>query len=237
MQLAENCVTQGYAGIGIAPISSVNCNAPTTEATKKGIYVVNIDEKMDMKDLIGRGGAVQGFVSTDNVKVGNVAAGYIVKLLGQGKFDVAIVEGKAGNASGEDRKNGADQAFKAAGYNIVASQPADWDRTKAYDLANAYMDRFPNLKAIYACNDTMAMGVEEAVKKSGKKILVVGTDGNPDAIASVKAGDLTATVAQDTHAIGAEAFQMLVDAVTNKVKIDPSATVPTKGVAPQLITK
>jgi D-allose transport system substrate-binding protein len=237
VQILENCVTRGYKAIGVAPISPVNLNAKIAEATKKGIYVVNIDEMVDRANLRSQGGAVQGFVATDNVAVGQLGAGFIINALAGGG-EVAIIEGKAGNVSGEDRKQGATQAFgAAAGFNIVASQAADWDRTMAFDLANSLITRFPNLRGIYACNDTMAMGVLEAVKRANKNIIVVGTDGNPDAIDSVKAGELGATVAQDTDSIGGIGLEMLVESYTSKAAIDPNAEVPFRGAQAQLITR
>jgi D-allose transport system substrate-binding protein len=237
VQLLENCISQGYKAIGVAPISPVNLNAAITQATKKGIYVINIDEMVNRDNLTSQGGAVQGFVATDNVAVGKLGAGYIIEKL-PGGGQVAIIEGMAGNKSGEDRKNGATAAFQAAsGYNIVASQAANWDRTMAYDLATSLVTRFPDLQGIYCCNDTMAMGAIEAVKRSGKSIVVVGTDGNDDAIASVKAGELGATVAQDTHLIGGIGVEMMVNALKNKVKIDPNADVPFQGAQAQLVTR
>jgi D-allose transport system substrate-binding protein len=107
----------------------------------------------------------------------------------------------------------------------------------AYDLASSLVTRFPDLKGIYCCNDTMAMGALEAVKRSGKSIIVVGTDGNDDAIASVKAGELGATVAQDTHLIGGIGVEMMVNAIKNQVRIDVNGDVSFQGAQAQLVTK
>lgn len=79
----------------------------------------------------------------------------------------------------------------------MASQPADWDRLKALEAATNILRAHPDLKAFYANNDTMALGVVEAVKKSGKKgIVIVGTDGIRQARSAIQDGDLTATVAE-----------------------------------------
>ena len=237
VQLLENCITMGYKAIAVAPISPVNLNAKIAEATKKGIYVINIDEMVDTNNLRSQGGAVQGFVATDNVSVGKLGAGFIINEL-SGGGDVAIIEGRPGAVSGEDRRDGATEAFRAAsGFNLVASQAADWDRTLAFDLANNYMARFPNLKGIYCCNDTMAMGALEAVKRANKDIIVVGTDGNPDAIESVKNGELGATVAQNTGLVGSIGFELLVNANTKGIPIDPNANVPFTAAQAELITR
>lgn len=82
----------------------------------------------------------------------------------------------------------------------------------------------PNLKAIYCCNDTMALGALQAVKNAGKDVIVVGTDGAEEALQSVQAGELSATVAQDSAGIGATSLKRMIEAVKNKETIDANAT-------------
>ncbi|NLI21510.1 MAG: D-allose transporter substrate-binding protein [Clostridiales bacterium] len=237
LTILENAVSKGYKAIGVAPLSPTNLNNVIAQAMKEGIYVVNIDEKVDIDALKALGGNVMGFVTTDNVAVGKLAGADICKKLPDGG-EVAIIEGKAGNASGLDRRNGAEAAFKEqSNITLVDSQPADWDRTKAYDVATNYITKHPDLKAIYCCNDTMAMGALEAVKAAGASIMVYGTDGNDDAVASVKAGELAGTVAQDPAGIGARAFEMLVNMVKEQTPIDLAADVPVEYVSAQLILK
>ncbi len=206
---------QGYDGIGIAPISPTNAIEGIVAANAAGIPVVNLDEKVDADELAAAGGYLVGFATTDNVAVGATGAGYIIENTEVG--EVAIIEGKAGAASGESRRQGAEEAFIEAGYTIVASQPADWDRNKALDVATNIIAQYPDLKAFYCANDTMALGVQEAVENAGlaDQIMVVGTDGIPDAIQSVADGRMSATVAQDPAEIGVVCFNMLLDAVKN----------------------
>ncbi len=234
--LLENAISKGYKAIGVAPISDVNLNNAISDATKKGIYIINIDEKINMSELVGLGGASYAYVATDNVAVGKLGAEYLIDLIGSAG-EVAIIEGKAGAVSGENRRDGAKAAFETAGLDIVGSQPADWDRTKAYDVATNYITANPDLKAIYCCNDTMAMGAQEAVEASGKDIKVCGTDGNDDAIQSVADGKLAATVAQDPAAVGAKGLQLMVEAVTKAESIVSTEEVPVFGVEAVLITK
>ena len=230
LRIFEDLLIKDYDGIGFAPLSPVNLIQPAVNAYKDGIPTVNIDEKVDMDELKNAGGNVNAFVTTDNVKVGEQAGQFIVDTIKEGK--VAIVEGKSGNASGEARRQGAANAFEAAeGIELVASQPADWDRNKALDVVSNMIQRYPDLKAIYAANDTMALGALQAVQNAGKQdqIIVVGTDGQPEAIESVKNGGLTATVAQDSAEIGRESLRLLVEAVKENKVI-------TEGVEPEIVT-
>lgn len=239
LKILENCINKGYKAIGVAPLSPTNLINGIVEANQKGIYVMNIDEKIDMDSLKAAGGSVIAFATTDNEKVGEKGAQYILDNLTDGG-EVAIIEGKAGNASGEARKTGAENTFKAASQvTLVASQPADWDRQKALDTAASMLQSNPNLKAIYCCNDTMALGALQAVKNAGKlgQILVVGTDGAAEALESVKAGELSATVAQNSAEIGATSLRRMIQAVKDGEKIDSNATAETIPVDSYVVTK
>ncbi len=212
--ILEKCINDGYDGIAIAPLSASNMVSTVAKATTAGITIVNIDEKLDMAEMEKQGGAVVGFVTTDNVAVGAKGAGYIAENVEKGS-KVAIIEGKAGNASGEDRRDGAKKAFEDAGLEVVGSIPADWDRQKALDAATSFIQQNPDLKGIYCCNDTMALGALQAVINENKlgEIFVVGTDGDTEAVDSVNKGELSATVAQDPAGIGAKGLELLVEAV------------------------
>ncbi|HEY0208533.1 D-allose transporter substrate-binding protein [Acerihabitans sp.] len=216
LQLFEDLTNKNYKGIAFAPLSAVNLVIPVAKAYQKGIYLVNLDEKIDLANLAKAKGNVEAFITTDNVAVGAKGARFIIDRLGAEGGEVAIIEGKAGNASGEARRNGATAELKANSHiKLVASQPADWDRIKALDVATNVLQRNPRLKAFYCANDTMAMGVAQAVANAGQtgKILVVGTDGIPEARKMVAQGMMTATVAQNPAEIGANGLTILVNAV------------------------
>ena len=201
--------------------------------------MVNVDEKVNMEQLKANKANVEGFVNTDNFKVGASAAKFIVEQIKSG--DVIIIEGKAGTTSGEDRRTGATSVFtNTAGINLVASQPADWDRTRALDVTSSLLQRYPNIKAIYCCNDTMALGAQQAVENIQKQnsIIVVGTDGTPEAFQSIKEGRLKATMEQDSKQIGAQGLRLLVEAVQqNKGLISVDAEPKVIGLEAILVTQ
>ncbi len=239
LRILENCLAKNYKAIGVAPLSPTNLINGIVQANKKGIYVMNIDEKIDMDTLKSAGGSVIAFATTDNVKVGEKGANFIIDKLTDGG-EVAIIEGKAGNASGEARKQGATAAFEAKdNIKLVGSQPADWDRQKALDTAASMIQQNPNLKAFYCCNDTMALGALQAVKNAGKlgEIMVVGTDGAAEALKSVEAGELSATVAQDSAEIGAVSLRQMIKAVNDGAAIDANATPETIPVDSYIVEK
>lgn len=214
LTILESCIQQGYDGIAIAPLSGVNVLTGIGKATRKGITIVDVDEKFDEKELANQGGACVAFVATDNVAVGAKGAQYIVDTVGK-DAKVAIIEGKSGNQSSEDRTQGARKAFTDGNVEIISSQAADWDRQKAMDIASTLIQQNPDLKGIYCCNDGMALGAVQAVINADKlgKILVVGTDGDAEAVSSIAGGGLSATVAQNPAQIGATSLDILINAV------------------------
>jgi D-allose transport system substrate-binding protein len=239
-RLLEDAINKHYKAIGVAPITAVNMIQQIVAANQKGIYVVDMDEKVDMAQLKSAGGSVVAFLSTDNKAVGEKAGKFILSKIGAAGGKVAIIEGKAGNASGDARRDGAVAAFKgASNVKIVASLPADWDRARALDVATNMLQRNPDLKAIYACNDTMALGAFQAVRNAGKQgqIAVVGTDGAPEAIDSVNAGELTATIAQDAAGVGARSLDILIHALATKPAIKADNAPQMISIDSRLVTK
>lgn len=235
VSILETMIESGqYDAFMVAPISDANLVNTVADANAQGYLVANADERINADALEAAGGSLVSFVSTDNVIVGRTAGEYIASLLEEGD-EVAIVEGKAGAKSGEDRRDGCKAAFEEAGLNIVDSQPADWDKTRAYDLASNLLNKHENLKAIYCCNDVMGMGVYEAVADSGRDVIVVGTDGNTPAIDSIRDGGMAATVAQNPAGVGARTLELLHQAFTNG-DTPGSAAIVEESVDPILVT-
>ena len=233
----EDIISKDYAGIAVAPLTPVNLISGIVKANEKGIPVVNVDEPVDAAALKEAGGAMIALVTTDNKLVGKTAGDFIVKTIGSGK--VAIIEGTSGNVTSQNRSAGAAEALKAGGCEVVASQPGDWDRIKSLDVAANLIQSNPDLKAFYCANDTMALGVLQAVQNANKtdQIIVIGTDAIAGAKESVAAGELTATVGQDNVGIAVRCLELLIKSVDDGWKLDVAAAMPTEYIDSFLVTK
>ena len=181
------------------------------QATDMGIPVIDLDANLD-HDIAAKAGVKIAFtIGSDNQAAGAKGADYLAEKLGKdAKGGVLVIEGLAGNITGQKRAKGfAEELAKAApGLKIVASLPGDWDGQKAANIANDTMTANEDLVAIFCANDTMALGAVEAARAAGKdKIVVIGVDGNSDAVKSIKAGRLTASVAQLPYLVGKQAVE------------------------------
>jgi ABC-type sugar transport system substrate-binding protein len=209
----EDQLAKGVDAIAIAP-TDPNALAPIVDQAKaQGAGVVFVDTK----------GMNEGvtFIGTNNEVGAALAADYICKNVPQGS-DVAILQGIITQSTGQARAEGARKGLQECGMNIVAEQPADWDRAQGQSVMENILTGNPNLKAVFASNDNMALGAVEALKAAGKlaDVMVVGFDANPDAAASILAGEMSASVAQNPRNMGALGVENALK-VKNGETIDP----------------
>lgn len=75
-------------------------------------------------------------IASDNVLGGKIAGDYIAKKAGEGA-KVIELQGIAGTSAARERGEGFQLAVAAHKFNVLASQPADFDRTKGRFERNA----------------------------------------------------------------------------------------------------
>jgi D-allose transport system substrate-binding protein len=181
-------------------------------ANEMGIPVVDLDGNLDHEIAAEAGVEIAFSIGSDNVAAGAQAADWLVGQIGaEATGPVLVIEGLAGNITGERRAQGfADRlAELAPGLEIVARLPGDWDRGKAANITNDVLTAHPDLVAIFAANDGMALGAVETVFAAGKQdqVTVIGVDGNSDAVRSIRDGRLDASVAQLPYLVGKQAVE------------------------------
>lgn len=190
-------------------------------ANEMGMPVVDLDANLDHAIAAKAGVKIAFTIGSDNVAAGRQGADWLIHKLGaNAKGAVLVIEGLAGNITGQKRATGfrEELAKQAPGLKVAASLPGDWDRQKAANIANDIMTRNPDLVAIFCANDTMALGAVESVFAAGKggRIMVIGVDGNSDAVKSIKAGRLDASVAQLPYLVGKQAVEKTRDVLAGK---------------------
>ena len=209
----EDLLVKGVDVLLINPTDSDAVASSVRAANRSKIPVVTLDRAAN-------GGKVVSHVASDNVLGGEVAGNYIVEKLG-GKGKVVELEGIPGTTAARDRGEGFNKAI-AGKLEVVAKQSADFDRTKGLTVMENILQAQPEINAVFAHNDEMALGALKAIEASGRKnIVVVGFDATDDAVAAVKDGKLSATVAQkpaEIGAIGVEAVQENVPVALELIK-------------------
>lgn len=220
METALNVVNQDYDAIVAASITNTNLIPAIAAANEAGIPWIVVSEDQDNAVLEEYGAFVTARCRLSFYDEGKIAGQYVVEQLG-GKGKVAIIEGLAGTSATRDRSAGFAEALAGSEIEIVASQPGDWDRQQAYDAAASILQANPDVAAIYALNDTMALGVMAAVEQAGKDVIVIGDDGTMEAFESIKNGQLAATIDGVAYQIAYYSVHAAVKAVAEEVDVLP----------------
>ncbi|MFV0430952.1 MAG: substrate-binding domain-containing protein [Alphaproteobacteria bacterium] len=185
LTIAQVMVNQCYDAYVISPQNSSNLMPAIKQISESCKPLV---------DVIEPGVIAATYIGADEVYVGRQAAEYLKKELGEGG-KVIHIKGAPGSEAGANRTKGFTEGSKELGLDLIATVPADWDQTKAYNATQQLLKRFPDVQGFYAANDTMAVGVAEAVAAAGKSdaIRVIGTDAIPAAVDLIRKGQMTAT--------------------------------------------
>lgn len=194
----EDLITQGVDLIIINPVDSTAVSPSVLSANEANIPVICVDRGSDEGEIVS-------FIASDNVEGGKMAGNYILENIGEND-KIAQLEGVPGASSTRERGEGFIQAIEGK-IELTASQTANFDRAEGLTVMENMIQAEPDIKAVFCQNDEMALGAAEALSGKDNDIIIVGFDGNEDAIEAVKNGSLSATVAQKPEEMGKIALE------------------------------
>lgn len=204
MTNVEDLLVQGVDLLMINPTDSAAVVSSVEAANEAGIPVVTLDRSAD-------GGEVATHIASDNYAGGVMAGEYIVELLG-GEGLVVELEGVPGASATIERGEGFNAAMDAVDtMEVIAAQTANFARAEGMSVMEDILQAQPEIDAVFAHNDEMALGALEAITASGRDILIVGFDATDDALAAVAEGTMAATVEQLPAEIGALGVEAAMD--------------------------
>lgn len=211
----EDLIQQGVDLILINPTDSEAVVATVEAANAADIPVITVDRSSE-------GGDVVAHIASDNIAGGELAGEYLLELVGEGA-QVVELEGIAGSSAARDRGEGFNNIANEK-LDVVAKQTANFNRAEGLTVMENILQGNPDVKAVFAHNDEMALGALEAIEAAGKDILVVGFDATEDAVKSVEDGKLAGTVAQKPDLIGQKAVEAAIKSLKGE-KVEASIPV------------
>ena len=184
----ETMMQKGVNGILVVPNGTDEIVASVKAANEAGIPVICLDTNAN-------GGEILSFIGTNNYQGGVLAGEWVAENF---EGQVAIITGVPGNQCHTDRTQGFIDGIEGKENITLAGEPVPGycERAQGMTCAENLLVAYPDLVAIYCCNDQMAMGAGEAVKAAGKNVAVIGFDGSPDCAQGIIDGMCAASVAQ-----------------------------------------
>ncbi|WP_025820188.1 ribose ABC transporter substrate-binding protein RbsB [Shewanella marina] len=213
----EDLTIRGAKVILINPTDSDAVSNAVRLANRNNIPVITLDRQANH-------GKVASHIASDNVQGGKMAADFIASKLGD-NAQVLQLEGIPGTSAARERGQGFAEGAAQHKLTVLASQPADFDRTKGLNVLENMLTANPTAQAVFAQNDEMALGAVRAAQAANKKLLIVGFDGTEEGIAVVKRGRLGATIAQQPQLIGATGIKV-ADKLLKNQAVEASIPVP-----------
>ncbi len=197
IQLVENQIERKVNAIVIAPGDSQRLVPVLKKAQDSGIKVVNIDNRLDRNVLASYGVKSFPFISVDNEQAAYMSAKYVADRINE-STEVAIFEGIRSADNANQRKQGAERAFKEnTKLKVVATESANWKIDEAYITAKRVFDNHPKIGLVFCANDMMAIGVIKYLQETGrKKVLVASFDALDEAKDAIRHGQLASTIDQ-----------------------------------------
>ncbi|MGV9565046.1 ABC transporter substrate-binding protein [Streptomyces sp. NPDC003480] len=207
----EDMIAQGAKALIVAPENSDGLGPALAQAKAKKIPVLTIDRTVtgtacqDFIAFIGSNFYGQAQIAADDLAGATHAQAHI-----------AILQGTPGNNVSADRTKGfTDQlAAKYTNMKVVASQTGNFDQTDGQKVMEQLLQAHPDINAVYAENDAMALGAIQAIRSAGKTpgkdIKIVSIDGIQQAVQGVANGQLAADIETNPR-FGPLAFQSLQD--------------------------
>jgi ribose transport system substrate-binding protein len=225
LQIVDAMITQHVDAICLAPIDKTSMVSVVERAAKQNIPVIIWDSGIDTENFVSQ-------VATDNYLAGQMAAERIGKIL-NGKGKVAMVAVMPGAASTMAREQGFEDAVKKdlPGIEIVDKRYGWADRAKSLAVAENMLTAHTDLDAMFASNESSAVGAAQALKSRNSKVRLVGFDSSPNLLDDLKSGAIDSLVVQDPFKMGYESVKAAVE------KLNGGTPKKINNLAPLVVTK
>ena len=192
----QDLITRGVKVLIINPVNPDAVAPALSAAADAKIPVMTVDRAIH--------GDVVTYVGRDNQQMGHIVGEVVAKRLKTGDKIIEI-QGDAGGTVMMARRDGFNKVVQAAGDKLVMGPYAEYVRANAVTAMQDLLQSNPDVKAVYAHNDDMALGALQVLRENNRKdVLVAGVDGLSEAVKDMANGDqYVATAANDPIRLGA----------------------------------
>jgi ABC-type sugar transport system substrate-binding protein len=226
----EDLVEQRVDVLLVTPYDSLSLGSAFKQANEAGIPIIVVDIGINDPDV-----TYESLIITDNYAGGRIAGEWLVSYFRDNRIEnptVATIEAQLGAENARERHNGFIDVMEENDINVVLGRSANSLRDEAMEVMEDFLQAYPELTAVFAECDDMALGALQAVKQAKAATVIVGYDGNLAACEQIQEGsNLKADIDQKPAEMGELAVQMAVDLI-NGVALEKMVTI-----TPELITR
>jgi len=211
MGMIQDVITRKVDAIILSTHDEAAAAPLVKQAVDAGIAVIIVNS-----DIANFPTPIHGVVGYSQRKGTKKIGDYFLEKLGGKEAKIGIIEGLPGYHSTERVGGFRDAVEGKPGIDIKASVPGGWNveggNTAGMDLLQAN----PDVDVLFAANDYMIMGAAQAAKALGRKLTLLGNDGDTAALEQIAEGQITATVNTTPFVMGQVALAVTMDALNGK---------------------
>ncbi|MEH6835525.1 MULTISPECIES: substrate-binding domain-containing protein [Falsihalocynthiibacter] len=168
----------------VLPFESEPLTDPVLNVKKTGALITVVDRGLSLP------GIEDIYVAGNNPELGRVSAQYMKTRLKEGD-NIVVLRGIPTIIDNE-RFDAFMAEMEGSGVNILDHKHANWNRDDGFEVMQDFLSRFPDIDAVWAQDDDIAIGVVAALKQAGRDgdgMFVVGGAGMKETIKSIMDGE------------------------------------------------
>lgn len=236
LEAIDTFISLKVDAIVCAPLDDAGIVPGVLEANKAGIPFIAVNG--DVSQAAAAGGQYT-YVGSQHYDSGAIEGAYMAKVLKKGA-KILYLRGSEGMSHAIARRQGIQDKLLNVRPDVVllAEQTANYDRTQAMKVTEDWLQEFPQVDAVIAANDQMALGALEAMKgaKRDKGVLFAGIDGTTEALQDIKAGVFAISVLQDAKGQSSGALEAAIQ-ILNKKPVAHFINIPYVGITKENLSQ
>jgi ABC-type sugar transport system substrate-binding protein len=234
----QNFIAQKVEAIIVNPVDTDVTPRITKLVTAANIPLIYVNRRPADFEKLPAGVA---WVASDEKVSGTLQTREVCRVM-KGKGNIVVLMGELSNEAARTRTKDIENVLatkECAGIKILDKREGKWQRTAGNDITTNWVANGVKFDAIISNNDEMAIGAIQALKAARKwrpDFMVAGIDATPDALASMKAGDLKVTVFQNAAGQGAGSLDAAIKLI-KKQSVDRFVNIPFELVTPDNLSR
>lgn len=166
----------------VLPFESEPLTDPVRRVKDSGVFVTVVDRGLSQD------GIEDVYVAGNNTALGEVSGQYFLSRLSSGD-NIVILRGIPTTID-DERFNAFIDTIDGSGINVLDHKHANWNRDDGFEVMQDFLSRFPDIDAVWAQDDDIALGVIEAIRQADRvdEMFVVGGAGMKEVIQMVMQG-------------------------------------------------
>jgi len=168
----------------VLPFESEPLTDPVLNVKKTGALITVVDRGLSQP------GIEDIYVAGNNPEMGRVSAEYMKGRLKDGD-NIVILRGIP-TVIDNERFDAFMAGIEGSGINVLDHKHANWNRDDGFEVMQDFLSRFPDIDAVWAQDDDIAIGVVAALKQAGRDgdgMFVVGGAGMKETIKGIMDGN------------------------------------------------